>query len=505
MVSSLQTKRNHNFLQIDVAPHRKFFLYPQHDPRIRTLSLHVSLTKRFQKINKSNFAKEKKMTAPVVQYGTVKQHYDACIRTYREKVLDSTLSSTDPQFQSVVTQLIAELELVWHTVQGTHVLSPNDELDDVSTGTLSILLTPFVLADLHQRVVLPPQPLLSQTSSAAAHSSQTGSRSRSHALALSIHHLQRFLQVAVQLGLATEPDVEQSVVYQPQQRQRRVDMSRAVSGMQSTLRSMESRMSFLAARRQRMKKLIAEEEDSDNDEDRGADEAQESKARAAAGKGSDAIDEDAERGAEEDELLREYHLLRLRCAVLESYQSIQMSTRELEMLTTLTDDQRREIVQEYQKQLQESGGGLGLQRQTYTILPGGSIAPGAVGLRQAGGTSTGASTISSSSSYALPSALLSQQYGITVDGRTVRETIQSEIFMDRNRPTMTLQEFAEMEMREVQRQMQAAQEQGQWQAEEDKRLGPEGMEERDRKKDSAWADWKDDNPPIGLSTKGNYS
>lgn len=433
---------------------------------------------------------------PNVQYGTVKQHFDACVRTYREKVLDSTLDSTDPIFQSIVAQLTAELELVWHTVVTSGVLSPNDELDDVSTGTLSLLLAPFLLADLHQRVVVPAPSRPSQNATSSSSSvgpAVASSRTRSHSLALSLHHLNRFLQVAVQLGLTTEQDVEQSIVYQPQQRQRKVEMSRAISGYQSTLRSMEHRMAFLVARRKRMQKLIAEEDSADDEEET---DQKEAKARAAAGRGGDAVDDDAERGAEEDELLREYHLLRLRCAVLESYQSIQLSTRELEMLTTLSDEQRREIVHEYQRQMQESGGGLGLNRQTYTILPGGSIAPGAVGLRQSSSSSGGG---------AHPQRLLSQQHGITVDGRTVRETIQSEIFMDRNRPTMTLQEFAELEMREIQRQMDDAQEKARWQAEEDAQLGVEGIEERERKKDSAWADWKDDNPPIGLSTKGNYS
>lgn len=42
-------------------------------------------------------------------------------------------------------------------------------------------------------------------------------------------------------------------------------------------------------------------------------------------------------------------------------------------------------------------------------------------------------------------------------------------------------------------------------AEEEARIGPDGVEERQRQKDSQWANWKDDHPTFGPSSKGNYA
>ena len=89
---------------------------------------------------------------------------------------------------------------------------------------------------------------------------------------------------------------------------------------------------------------------------------------------------------------------------------------------------------------------------------------------------------------------------------TLREHLKEQCFVQRNLPTMTLADFADMEMQkmaqDVTKQKAAEVEH---QAEE-VRIGPEGVEERERTKQADWDDWRDEHPShSAISTKGNYS
>lgn len=110
-------------------------------------------------------------------------------------------------------------------------------------------------------------------------------------------------------------------------------------------------------------------------------------------------------------------------------------------------------------------------RQTYTILPGGYISPGA--------------PLSENLNY--------------------REIVKAELFMDRNQPTMSLEEFSQNEMADVQRQMEQQQFQQQQQEEEDSRMNPEELEDRDRQRQMAKDEFRDLCPVEGITNKGNYS
>lgn len=394
---------------------------------------------------------------------TVKEHFDSCMKEFESSILESTLDSTSAEYQALVLRLLSDLALMWHRLEAAGALSVNDELDDLTTSTVEMLITPFVVADLHQRRLAEDDdvPAAPSSSSSRGSSSLPSSAKRASALTVSLFYFDVFLKLMIQIGLTTERDCEVNCRFNSADRTRRVENHRAMSELRQQVKDAEDRVRYCAAKSKRMRMLC--EADGDVHE---------------------------ERGGEEEEILRDRAVKRLRWAVLCSFQQVQMTSRELQMLDAMSDSQRRQAVEEYQRKIEEArqSGGLGVGRDTYTILPGGMVMTGAPQLQRR------------ALSHAVEQAAMMQDAGVTF-----REQVRSDVFMDRNRPTMTLDEFAAMEMAEIQRQMDAQSATQALQQEEDERLGPEGMEERQRQYDSWWADWKDANPAIGISTKGNYS
>lgn len=386
---------------------------------------------------------------------TVKEHFDACVAEYDAEVVKSSLSSTDPAFQQRVARLLLDLGRLWHRFEAAGACSINDEIDDLTTSTLSMLITPFIVADLHQRRL--------PTAGASPPAQGAG---RAHALAVSLHYYDAFLKLMVQLGLVSERDAEVGVRFNPNDRTKKIENSRKLAELTKQVEDVDHRIAFTLARSKRMRQLCSDEGDSYE-----------------------------EHGGVEEELLRERAVLRLKWGVQEAFRQCQMSSRELEMLESLSDDQRRSVVNEYQQRLKdaESSGGAGVGRETYTILPGGQIVTGTLHQQRRLAGEVGCMVGGSASAP------------LCTTSATFREQVKNEVFMERNRPTMTLAEFAQMEMAEIDRQMRQQAENAQQAQEEEERLGPEGIEERQRQYDSRWSDWKDDNPPIGISTKGNYS
>jgi hypothetical protein len=407
---------------------------------------------------------------------TVKEHFDRCMREYETSILDNTtLDSNSTAFQSKLMILLADLASMWHRLEAAGALSINDELDDLTTNTLEMLVTPFVVADLHQRRLedsgeegAEGSPTPSTLSSSYQPAADSQSKRRAKALTVSLFYFEAFLKLMIQVGLTTEKDCELNCRFNAADRMRRVENHRAMSELRQQVKEAEDRVRYAAAKSKRMRMLC--EADGDAYE---------------------------ERGGEEEEMLRERAVKRLRWAVLFTFQQVQMTSRELLMLETLTDEQRREAVHDYQRNIEEAkkSGGLGVGRDTYTILPGGVVMTGAPQLQRramsqlgGGGNSNAAAAIAAATA-----------------GMTYREQVRGDVYMDRNRPTMTLEEFAAMEMQEIQRQMDAQNDAQARQQEEDERLGPDGIEERQRQYDMYWSNWKDENPAIGISTKGNYT
>ncbi|TPP40752.1 TAP42-like family protein [Leishmania donovani] len=419
---------------------------------------------------------------------TVKGHFNSLCDTYIAEVVNSSLASTDATLNAQIRSLVAEFELFWRHLSAVGAFSPNDEIDDYSTTALEMLWTPYILADLFQRVqgpmkraqdsragndgdssngtaqqqacsadermrgedVLRPSEQDSgvQQMETVAHSAanltsrslreeELRSLSRQEALARSHAWLKVFFEWMENIELVDKKTLDTHAVYRADQRSQRVELSRTIASLRAALK------------------------------------------------------------AEED-----------KWSIYEGCHQLQISSRELSMLEALNPEQRAAISKQYQDTMDSvRRGELSLGRHTYTILPGGMMAAGTVDhprqvrtsdIVQSGGVTAPAATATAatSSSLAIRGSRNAQLY---------RQQIRNELMIDRNAPTMTLQEFAELEMAEIQRQVDEAQAKQQRQAEEDARLGPDGVEERQRQKDSAWADWKDDHPAYGLTNKGNYS
>ncbi|CAM39106.1 conserved hypothetical protein [Leishmania braziliensis MHOM/BR/75/M2904] len=461
---------------------------------------------------------------------TVKGHFTSLCDTYTAEVLNTSLASTDATLNGQICSLVVEFELFWRHLSVVGAFSPNDEIDDYSTTALEMLWTPYILADLFQRIQGPMKRVQvsrdgnSGESSSGTTQRQAGSgyermqgedvlrhseqgseaqptetiarsaadltfhflreeelRSLSRQEALSRSHawLKVFFEWMQNVQLLDKKTLDTYAVYRADQRSQRIELSRTIASLRATLKAEDDKVSYLRAKRRRMRELMAEEGESLE-----------------------------ETGGEEEETLRARALARLKWSIYEGCHQLQISSRELSMLEALNPEQRATISKQYQDTMDAvRRGELSLGRHTYTILPGGMMATGTVDhpqqvrasdIVQSGGVTAPAVTMAGavSSSLVFNGAKNTELY---------RQQVRNELMMDRNAPTMTLKEFAELEMAEVQRQMSEAQARQQQQAEEDACLGPDGVEERQRQKDSAWDNWKDDHPVYGLTNKGNYS
>ncbi|CAG9575154.1 conserved hypothetical protein [Leishmania major strain Friedlin] len=461
---------------------------------------------------------------------TVKGHFNSLCDTYIAEVVNASLASTDATLNAQIRSLVAGFELFWRHLSAVGAFSPNDEIDDYSTTSLEMLWTPYILADLFQRIQGPmkraqdsragndggssngtaqqqagsadermwgedvlrrsEQDSGAQQMETVAHSAanltslslreeELRSLSRQEALARSHAWLKVFFEWMENIELVDKKTLDTHAVYRADQRSQRVELSRTIASLRAALKAEDDKVGYLRAKRRRMRELMAEE-----------------------GEAAE------ETGGEEEETLRARALARLKWSIYEGCHQLQISSRELSMLEALNPEQRAAISKQYQDTMDSvRRGELSLGRHTYTILPGGMMVAGTADhpqqvhtsdIVQSGGVTAPAATATAaaSSSLAVCGSSNAQLY---------RQQIRNELMIDRNAPTMTLQEFAELEMAEIQRQVDEAQARRQQQAEEDARLGQDGVEERQRQKDSAWDDWKDEHPAYGLTNKGNYS
>nr|CCC89626.1 conserved hypothetical protein [Trypanosoma congolense IL3000] len=379
---------------------------------------------------------------------TIKALFSELTRRYRESVL---MSESSADQETAARTLIPRFERLWSMMGVMGVVSPNEQLDDISTSGLELMWTPYLIADLYQRLQ-GPMPTPGATPAVAG----GGVITREEALASSQRWFEVFFHWAQECELVDERTLDTYRTYRAEQRTQRVELSRKRRELEETMRRAEDAVDYLSAKRRHMQELLAED-----GEDLG------------------------ESGGEEEEALRNRAIARLKWSIYEACHQLQLSSRELEMLLTLSPEKRQEIAENHQKTIEAvRRGELSLGRHTYTILPGGLIAPG-------GPFKTSP----------LDSASLSAMGGQEI----FRQKVVDELMIDRNKPTMTLAEFADAEMADVQRRMEANAEAQRLQEEEDERLGPDGVEERQRQRSAALADWKDDHAPIGQTSRGNYA
>ncbi|CCW70941.1 unnamed protein product [Phytomonas sp. Hart1] len=462
---------------------------------------------------------------------TVKGYFNYLSEQYVSKVFNGSFESSNPAHQRFLCNLIAQFEELWRRIGAVGAFSMNDNLDDYTTAALEFLWVPYILADLYQRFQASPSgpselsgkglSLPSSTSAAALQTSpaclRTGLNSSHHAVnsdgksnnedgghfdynhvgekptdailvetsavdlgglsrqdALTRSHawFQVFFEWLANTDLMAKREVETFSIYRPDQRTLRIQLSRTCSELRQQLRECEAKVNYQRAKRRRMRELMAEN--------------------------GEAVEED---GGEEEELLRERGLARLRWSGYDACHQLQLSGRELEMLEAISTEQRGAIAADYQRTLEAvRAGELSLGRHTYTILPGGMMMAGSLHNPQSID-----SVLEPPPGALVGGVMNSQAMNAKSSTQLFRQQVRDELMTDRNPTTLTLEEFAQKEMAAMQRDMSEALAAQAEAAEEEKRLGPEGVEERQRKKDSAWQDWKDNHPAYGITKKGNYA
>ena len=159
---------------------------------------------------------------------------------------------------------------------------------------------------------------------------------------------------------------------------------------------------------------------------------------------------------EHDAAERQYWLLTIEDKLRSAAQQMQMSSRELEMLSSLSQEQKDQAVNEYQQQINDSRGRAPHPSQLKVI----EEAPTPVVLTQ-----------------------------LNMD----RERILAEVFMDRNPATMSDAEYCDQQMAR----MQPSAPPGGEKKEVDSDSEDDGTKDMKRKKASHWDDWKDDHAQDG--------
>eukprot|EP00672_Neobodo_designis_P028301 CAMPEP_0174841916 /NCGR_PEP_ID=MMETSP1114-20130205/9613_1 /TAXON_ID=312471 /ORGANISM="Neobodo designis, Strain CCAP 1951/1" /LENGTH=425 /DNA_ID=CAMNT_0016076115 /DNA_START=86 /DNA_END=1363 /DNA_ORIENTATION=+ len=420
---------------------------------------------------------------------SVAAFHSKCVDDYNA-ILDSTLPSASDEAQAKVTECCANFGKLMEHMRNAGVRSRNEQYDDMSTQALGLLTVPYYLGQLAGRRV-----------TGADH------KARKEVLAVSTQLLREFLDMCENVNLLEEDEVEKRLEYRALDRNSRIEAHRRKKDLTEKLNALDRRVGYEEAKIRRMRRIAAaDDDDSDDGDDTEA--AERILARREA-----AHDREADRGGADagthtgdglpDELLRERHVLRARLCIEEAFETIQMNQREADMLGGLTEEEMKDAREKYQEALTEDRR-KGDKKSSNLHFP-------ATKMPDLSDPELARIYYSKETGVHGPMVQVPQSgVNYRVAGCGHREPIARQeaydtAFQDRNAPTMTLQEFAEQETAFVQEQMRLQAEAMNRQEEENAMLGAEGIEERERKKASEWADWKDDNPPVGLTNKGNYS
>lgn len=464
-----------------------------------------------------------------------------------QRLESSRLDSTDPVYQAQLRTCTADFLRLWQHIRDEGIFSQNEELSDLTTFALEILPVPFYLGSLIQRRNDSGAAYVAASNSAAAGDFSSNSQqqqrggsapsvdqirsvtdTRRSVLTVSNDFLMRFFLTLVDLKLLDERQVAVKTVSQADSLDRtaKVNAFRERKELTDRRDQLDNTITMNKLRAARIRRLEGDEEDDDPSGKRVATRSQRRRTEEAAA-ADDARDEDDDDGFddENEELLRERHQLQVKLCAVEGFAIFQMNSRELQLLGSMSEQQKRTAIEAYQLEL----------LSTATSLSSGASAgnPASAAYLNARSLFDGSSSASASNALSLyrfdhdngcwvapPGAAVSggstgggpANYTILPGGHVIpmgvsslRQAAYTEAFIQRNMPTQTLAEFAEGEIAKMQAgQLQAAAAQQQ-QKDEDERLGEDGIEERERQKQTKWDDWKDNNPVQGISKRGNLS
>jgi hypothetical protein len=413
---------------------------------------------------------------------SVSAFHEKCVDDYNA-ILDSDIPSASPEAQTRINACCADFGKLMEHMRNAGVLSRNEQYDDMSTQALGLITVPFFLGAVSSRRV-----------------TGTDHKARKEVLAVSTALLRQFLDGCEMINLLKEDEVETRLDYRALDRTGRLEAHRRKKDLSERLRALEGKIKYEAAKIKRMRRIALE--DPDSNDDSGDD-----PERAVAAREAE-HDRDEDRGGGDggtdgglpDEVLRERHVLLARLCIEEAFETIHMNQREADMLGGMTDEEMKAASESYQTALKEDR----TNKPSTTLHFPGAQVPDAIDPQLARMYYSKETGVSGAFFQVARSGT---NYQVAGCGHTepLRQQAYDAVFHDRNQPTMTLEEFAQQEMAFVQDQARIQADNMNREEEEKAMLGPEGIEERDRKKAADWADWKDDNPPVGLTNKGNYS
>eukprot|EP00758_Cryptobia_borreli_P018241 Tbor_TRINITY_DN6617_c0_g1::TRINITY_DN6617_c0_g1_i1::g.3051::m.3051/K17606/IGBP1, TAP42; immunoglobulin-binding protein 1 len=416
---------------------------------------------------------------------TIKQRLEYIIKRYEYNIKENVdeLSTVDPAYQSILQELIDDAQEVWALMRSAGVYSPyTDQLDDLHTFTLQSLMLPYMVGDLWQRVQGSDSSPISdprrpQSSSSFDVISYGDRNNRPAALANSQKAFKEYIEIAQDLGFVTDKEIEIYDNMNPSHRDARIQLHNRKVELKERMKQLEQKLTYemvMNKRASRLKRIQENEDDIDGIHDGAHYSSFNNEGEQQVQWGEDPdndIGDEEERGDDTSESKRELIITQLKWCVWDTFQQTQMSKRELEMLGGIPDSIKRQIADQYQENMEQWKNRANPGKQTYTILPGGIIAPGAP----------------------------------LTENKNFREIVKAEMFMQRNLPTMTLEEFAQMEMAQCQKIMEAQKSAKEEEEAENDMLGEDGREEKERQKQAAKDDWRDACPVEGITNKGNYS
>lgn len=478
---------------------------------------------------------------------------------YAQKVHRDIINSSpmEPDYQQKVALGVSLFLRLWSHVVNEGVFRRGESLREMSDTALELITVPFFLGTLcerRQNTAASAQDSRSKNSNDGNNEGQkrggegegdddiaqrigrAGSRLQS--LLACNDFLFKFLKLCVEINLCSERDVAvKSMASGTMDRATRLEISKRRRELEDEHTRMDQQVRFARERARRNAKVIRADEEAERrkrvesghcdgaDDEDAEDEKQRIREEAGGGAGtgegaaaslvapqslSELVSDEAVEALLEDD--DEYQSLKRQAlvrfaeyAIYESYNLLQGNSREMEVLGSLSDEEKRRAVEDFQRGLLQGGSGG---------LSSSSASSGLFNRAQREGAAAAASSSLGGDGRVQPA---NQNYTVLPGGQVVpfgstthvsanrRDEIRAEAFINRNCPTMSLEEFAEQEMAYM-KEMQEKEAKGKMELEEENdRLGENGVEERERIKDARFNDWKDANPCVGLTSKGNYA
>eukprot|EP01060_Flectonema_neradi_P034084 TRINITY_DN5885_c0_g1_i2.p1 TRINITY_DN5885_c0_g1~~TRINITY_DN5885_c0_g1_i2.p1 ORF type:complete len:286 (+),score=59.22 TRINITY_DN5885_c0_g1_i2:49-858(+) len=215
---------------------------------------------------------------------------------------NSTLDSNDKKKQELVATCVTKFQDLWRGVDSAKVFSRNEELDDVATSDLKFFLTLYYLGDLQERIV---------------------DTNRVHNLRNAMRCFQAFMKICHDYSVISEKEYDQLITpINPTDRAARVERLKKQKEVQA-------QMAELTEKKKSISRTIQE---------------------------GGTEKEMEERETEYDGTERKYWLLNIDDKLRSAAQQLHMSSRECEMLASLTTSEKEAASEYYQQSIADAKG-----------------------------------------------------------------------------------------------------------------------------------------------------